>query len=73
MNLAYLIQSAYDANLEIAREKLALLTWGNASAFDAENRRHGMGECLEGLARLRASAGVCGRNDGSDLSYPPCH
>ncbi len=26
---------AFEANLEIAREKLALLTWGNASAYDA--------------------------------------
>lgn len=34
--LSELRQAAYEANREIAREKLALLTWGNASAFDAE-------------------------------------
>jgi L-ribulose-5-phosphate 4-epimerase len=27
---------AYEANMLIARHKLAILTWGNASAFDAE-------------------------------------
>ena len=35
MTLSELQQAAYAANLRIAEYKLALLTWGNASAFDA--------------------------------------
>lgn len=34
MDVSALRFAAFEANLEIAREKLALLTWGNASAFD---------------------------------------
>jgi L-ribulose-5-phosphate 4-epimerase len=36
MNTATLREAAYAANIEIARHKLAILTWGNASAFDAK-------------------------------------
>jgi L-ribulose-5-phosphate 4-epimerase len=31
-------EQAYEANLEIKRQNLAIYTWGNASAFDPQNR-----------------------------------
>jgi L-ribulose-5-phosphate 4-epimerase len=36
MNVTTLREVAYEANVHIARDKLAILTWGNASAYDAE-------------------------------------
>jgi len=36
MDMSTLREIAYEANREIARHKLAILTWGNASAYDAE-------------------------------------
>jgi L-ribulose-5-phosphate 4-epimerase len=36
MNVNTLCEVAYEANRQIARHKLAILTWGNASAYDAE-------------------------------------
>jgi L-ribulose-5-phosphate 4-epimerase len=36
MEMKLLREQAYEANMEISRQKLAIYTWGNASAFDPD-------------------------------------
>ena len=36
MEMKTLREQAYEANMEISNQKLAIYTWGNASAFDAD-------------------------------------